>query len=285
MKKFLLLILMCFALTGCFEEANFSDDITYVTIYPVEYIADYLYSDYSEIESIYPNGINIKDYSLTEKQKSNYSKGNKFIYNGISNEVDLAVEFLNKNKDLEIIDSMKSMGYKYGIEELWLDPSQYLMMARNIKESLIDYENNIYTKESIEENYNELKIAISEIDVNLTMIGKNASYNNIIVANEVLKFLEKYNVNVVSLDENNSEYEKNYKTALTLASDEDILYLYKIKNFELSDSLNSLVNTYDLEVIEIDTMTNLTEEQRKNGENYITIMNDNIDKLKRELLK
>ena len=285
MKKFLLLILMCFALTGCFEEANFSDDITYVTIYPVEYIADYLYSDYSEIESIYPNGINIKDYSLTEKQKSNYSKGNKFIYNGISNEVDLAVEFLNKNKDLEIIDSMKSMAYKYGIEELWLDPSQYLMMARNIKESLIDYENNIYTKESIEENYNELKIAISEIDVNLTMIGKNASYNNIIVANEVLKFLEKYNVNVVSLDENNSEYEKNYKTALTLASDEDILYLYKIKNFELSDSLNSLVNTYDLEVIEIDTMTNLTEEQRKNGENYITIMNDNIDKLKRELLK
>ena len=285
MKKFLLLILMCFALTGCFEEANFSDDVTYVTIYPVEYIADYLYSDYSEIESIYPNGINIKDYSLTEKQKSNYSKGNKFIYNGISNEVDLAVEFLNKNKDLEIIDSMKSMAYKYGIEELWLDPSQYLMMARNIKESLIDYENNIYTKESIEENYDELKIAISEIDVNLTMIGKNASYNNIIVANEVLKFLEKYNVNVVSLDENNSEYEKNYKTALTLASDEDILYLYKIKNFELSDSLNSLVNTYDLEVIEIDTMTNLTEEQRKNGENYITIMNDNIDKLKRELLK
>ena len=285
MKKFLLLILMCFVLTGCFEEANFSDDITYVTIYPVEYIADYLYSDYSEIESIYPNGINIKDYSLTEKQKSNYSKGNKFIYNGISNEVDLAVEFLNKNKDLEIIDSMKSMAYKYGMEELWLDPSQYLMMARNIKESLIDYENNIYTKESIEENYNELKIAISEIDVNLTMIGKNASYNNIIVANEVLKFLEKYNVNVVSLDENNSEYEKNYKTALTLASDEDILYLYKIKNFELSDSLNSLVNTYDLEVIEIDTMTNLTEEQRKNGENYITIMNDNIDKLKRELLK
>ena len=32
-------------------------------------------------------------------------------------------------------------------------------------------------------------------------------------------------------------------------------------------------------------MVNLTEEQRKNGENYITIMNDNIDNLKKELLK
>ena len=285
MKKIILLIIMCFTLTGCFEGTNFGDNKTYVTIYPIEYIADYLYSDYSEIKSIYPNEINIEEYSLTEKQKNNYSKGNKFIYNGISNEVDLAVEFLNKNKNLEIIDTMKNMNYKYGIEELWLDPSHYLMMARNVKESLIDYEDNIYTKEKIEEKYGELKITISEIDVDLTMIGKNASYHNIIVANEVLSFLSKYNINVVSLDTNNSEYEKNYKTALTLASDEEVLYLYKLKGYELTDSLNSLVNTYDLEVIEIDDMVNLTEEQRKNGENYITIMNDNIDNLKKELLK
>ena len=285
MKKIVLLILMSLALTGCFEGTNFSDNKTYVTIYPIEYIADYLYSDYSEIKSIYPNGINIEEYSLTEKQKNNYSKGNKFIYNGISDEVDLAVDFLNKNKNLEIIDTMKNMNYKYGLEELWLDPSHYLMMARNVKESLIDYENNVYTKEKIEENYKELKIAISEIDVDLTMIGKNASYHNIIVANEVLSFLSKYNINVVSLDTENSNYEKNYKTALTLASDEDISYLYKLKGYELTDSLNSLVNTYDLEVIEIDDMVNLTEEQRKNSETYITIMNDNIDKLKRELLK
>ena len=101
----------------------------------------------------------------------------------------------------------------------------------------------------------------------------------------ILIFLSKYNINVVSLDTNNSEYEKNYKTALTLASDEEVLYLYKLKGYELTDSLNSLVNTYDLEVIEIDDMVNLTEEQRKNGENYITIMNDNIDNLKKELLK
>ena len=126
---------------------------------------------------------------------------------------------------------------------------------------------------------------LSEIDVDLTMIGKNASYHNVIVANEVLSFLSKYNINVVSLDTENSNYEKNYKTALTLASDEDISYLYKLKGYELTDSLNSLVNTYDLEVIEIDDMVNLTEEQRKNSETYITIMNDNIDKLKREHLK
>ena len=187
------------------------------------------------------------------------------------------------------------MNYKYGLEELWLDPSHYLMMARNVKESLIDYEDNVYTKEKIEQNYNDLKISISEIDVDLTMIGKNASHHNIVVANEVLSFLSKYNINVVSLskyninvvslDTENSNYEKNYKTALTLASDEDISYLYKLKGYELTDSLNSLVNTYDLEVIEIDDMVNLTEEQRKNSETYITIMNDNIDKLKRELLK
>ena len=285
MKKILFLILMSLSLTGCFENTNFNDDTTYATIYPIEYITDYLYSEYSEINSIYPNEVNIAEYSLTDKQKNNYSSANTFIYNGISSEVDLAVVFLNKNKDLEIIDAMKSMNYKYGLEELWLDPSHYLMMARNVKESLIDYEENIYTKEKIEEKYDELKIIISEIDVDLTMIGKNASYNNIVVANETLSFLSKYNINVISLDENNSNYDRNYTTASTLASDKDILYIYKLKGSELSDSINNLVNTYELEVIEIDTMTNLTEEQRKNGENYISIMNDNIDQLKRELLK
>ena len=285
MKKILFLILMSLSLTGCFENTNFNDDTTYATIYPIEYITDYLYSEYSEINSIYPNEVNIAEYSLTDKQKNNYSSANTFIYNGISSEVDLAVVFLNKNKDLEIIDAMKSMNYKYGLEELWLDPSHYLMMARNVKESLIDYEENVYTREKIEEKYDELKIIISEIDVDLTMIGKNASYNNIVVANETLSFLSKYNINVISLDENNSNYDRNYTTASTLASDKDILYIYKLKGSELSDSINNLVNTYELEVIEIDTMTNLTEEQRKNGENYISIMNDNIDQLKRELLK
>ena len=285
MKKILFLILMSLSLTGCFENSNFSDDITYVTIYPIEYISNYLYSDYSEINSIYPNEINIEEYSLTDKQKNNYSSANTFVYNGISNEVDLAVEFLNKNKELEIIDAMKSMNYKYGLEELWLDPSHYLMMARNVKESLIDYEENVYIKEDIDEKYKELKITISEMDVNLTMIGKNASHNHIVVANDVLSFLSKYNIEVVSLDSNNSNYDRNYKTASTLASDKDILYVYKLKGSQLSDSLNNLVDTYELEVIEIDTMINLTEDQRKNGENYVSIMNDNIDKLKRELLK
>ncbi len=285
MKKILFLILMSLSLTGCFENSNFSDDITYVTIYPIEYISNYLYSDYSEINSIYPNEINIEEYSLTDKQKNNYSSANTFVYNGISNEVDLAVEFLNKNKELEIIDAMKSMNYKYGLEELWLDPSHYLMMARNVKESLIDYEENVYIKEDIDEKYKELKITISEMDVNLTMIGKNASHNHIVVANDVLSFLSKYNIEVISLDSNNSNYDRNYKTASTLASDKDILYVYKLKGSQLSDSLNNLVDTYELEVIEIDTMINLTEDQRKNGENYVSIMNDNIDKLKRELLK
>lgn len=285
MKKILFLIFMSLSLTGCFENSNFSDDITYVTIYPIEYISNYLYSDYSEINSIYPNEINIEEYSLTDKQKNNYSSANTFVYNGISNEVDLAVEFLNKNKELEIIDAMKSMNYKYGLEELWLDPSHYLMMARNVKESLIDYEENVYIKEDIDEKYRELKITISEMDVNLTMIGKNASHNHIVVANDVLSFLSKYNIEVISLDSNNSNYDRNYKTASTLASDKDILYVYKLKGSQLSDSLNNLVDTYELEVIEIDTMINLTEDQRKNGENYVSIMNDNIDKLKRELLK
>ena len=39
----------------------------------------------------------------------------------------------------------------------------------------------------------------------------------------------------------------------------------------------------NLEIIELDTINNISTEDKKEGIDYITIMNDNIDKLKQEL--
>lgn len=285
-KLFILISLGMSIITGCFDNTKFTtSDITYTTTYPIEFITDKLYGEFSTIKSIYPNGISINEYNLTEKQKNNYALEKTFVYNGLNDEVKVAVDFLNINEDINIIDAMKNTSYNYAIEELWLDPSNYLMIARNVKESLIDYENNVYTKETISKNYEDLKIKISELDVELTMIGKNASYKNIVVANEALRYLSKYKINVLSLDEKNEEADKNLSNAKKLAEKDEIIYLYKFKNYKLPENIQSFVNTYDIEVIDFDTMENLTEEQRKEEENYITIMNSNIDNIKKELLK
>ena len=103
MKKFFVILLGVLLISGCsFNES--SENLTiYSTYYPIEFATSYMYKDYSTISSIYPSGADIESYSLTDKQKDIYSKGDLFVYAGVTKEVDLAVKFLNTNSELRII--------------------------------------------------------------------------------------------------------------------------------------------------------------------------------------
>ena len=90
--------------TGCLKRDNFEDVNIYTTVYPLEYITEKLYGEHSDIYSIYPNGVDINDYKLTDIQKQNYSKTNLFIFNGLSDERNYVSDFFKYNKKLKIID-------------------------------------------------------------------------------------------------------------------------------------------------------------------------------------
>ena len=55
------------------------------------------------------------------------------------------------NKNIKIIDTSMSMEYSNEVEELWLDPSNFLMLAQNIKNGLQEYINDPYLRKQIEE--------------------------------------------------------------------------------------------------------------------------------------
>lgn len=284
MKKIIICLLSILMLTGCFYDDDFSDKHTYTTIYPIEYITDSLYNKYSTVSSIYPNDTDLETYELTNKQNKKYASGDKFIY-GLSNEIQTAANFLNLNKNIQIIDAMRGMNYTYSPEELWMDPSNYLMMALNIKKGLLEYENNIYTKEEIENLYTDLKVNISELDVEYTLMGKNANSNYILASDNLFKYLEKYDINVLSLDPDNNDSSKAYSEAGKLINSGKIKYLYKIKGAILNEKIQQYANDRNLEVIDIDIAINLTEAQRSANENYITIMTNNLESYKKELFK
>ena len=58
---------------------------------------------------------------------------------------------------MQIIDVSYGLKYKYGIEELWLHPNNYLMLANTIKNDLEELSANKYTAEKIEKNYKQLE--------------------------------------------------------------------------------------------------------------------------------
>lgn len=283
MKKIVIFLIVLFSLTGCLKRDTMEGIDIYTTVYPLEYITNRLYGNNSNIKSIYPNGVDPFTYpSLTDKQLSDYSEASLYIFNGLSSEKDYVVPLFNNNKDLKIINASLSMKTSYGVEELWLDPSNFLQLTQNIRNGFEEYVSNYYLLEEIKENYESLKLDVSKLDANLTVIGTNADFDTIVVTDDLFLFLKKYNINVISLDKDTLN-NKTLNDVKSLISDGKISYIFARKDEVLDDVVNSLVNDYDIEVSYIHTLSNLTTEELNNGSTYLTIMNENIEKLKNEL--
>ena len=288
MKKIVnlfILFVLVFSLSGCLKRDNMEDISIYTTNYPSEYITQRLYGDYSDIKSIYPDGVNIKDYKLTNKQIEDYSKADLFIFNGISDEKDYVEKMRKDNGGLKIIDTTLSMEYTNGIEELWLDPSNFLMMAQNIKTGFGEYIDSYYLNNKIEENYEELKIEASNLDAKFKETVSNGNSKIIVASSNLFKYLEKYGITVYSLDESNTDVNAIYRQVLNLANEGSIKYIFTIANEKSNSTVQNLLDNTDLEAVEWHTLSILTEEERSENEDYFTLMNSNLELLKNELYK
>lgn len=280
-----ILAILVFSLTGCLKRDTMEDITIYTTNYPTEYITNRLYGEYSTINSIYPDGVNINNYKLTEKQTQDYSSADLFIFNGLSNEKDYVEPMRKINKDLKIIDTTLYMEYNNSIEELWLDPSNFLMMAQNIKSGFNEYIDSYYLNTQIEEKYEELKVEASNLDAKIKEVISNGNSTTIIASSNLFKYLEKYGVTVYSLDESNSDVNAIYNQAVNMINNGEIKYIFTIANEDSNSTVKKLTQNTKVETQEWNTISNLTEAQRTNNEDYFTIMNSNLELLKNELYK
>lgn len=288
MKKIIsitILLVLTLNLTGCIKRDSMEDITIYTTNYPTEYITNRLYGQYSTIYSIYPDGVNINDYKLTDKQIKDYSDSNLFIFNGLSNEKEYVTKMRQYNQKLKIIDTTLAMEYSNSIEQLWLDPSNFLMMAQNIKTGFKEYINNYYLNNNINENYEKLKIEASNLDAKIKEIVSNGSNKTIVVSDNVFKFLEKYGLTVYSLDEKNQDLDRTRKEVRRLINNGTIKYIFVKSNEDLNDTIQRLTKTTNVQVQKWHTLSNISEIERTENKDYFSIMNDNLELLKNELYK
>ena len=285
LKKGLLLGSVLFLLSGCFFKRDSMEDITiYTTSYPINYLVDYLYGNNAKIYSIFPTGVNIDEFEISDKKVKEYANSDLFVFNSLDIDRDYAVKLINKNEDLKLIDVSMGMNYDYDVHELWLNPYNYLMMAQNLKNSLNGYISNPYLTEEIENNYETLKYELSKLDATLKELAIEASYKTIVVDNDLFKFLEKYDIRVISLEENENLTEPIINEVKKLINDGDIKYIYSITN-ESNDTVNSLLDSYDIELVTINDMRSVDGGVTNTNDSYLIIMNNNIELLKKELLK
>lgn len=285
--KFLtIIVVMLLVLSGCTSESNKNVMTAYTSVYPVEYIMDNLYGDNVAIYSIYPDGTNYKKYKLTDKQLSDYSKGDLYIYNGIiQKEKDYAVSLINKNKKIKIIDASKGMSYTSDVAESWLNPANYLMMASNVKKGLEEYINENIEKKKIDDNYETLKLNLSLIDAELKSVANNANNKTIIVNDDVFKYLEKYGFTVISLEENGNLTDKVISEVKKLISNKKVSYIFIKDNEKENNTIKKFKDTYNIQTVSLNSLATLSASDRKDKKDYISIMRDNINSIKLEVNK
>lgn len=287
MKKIIIVFITLFFISGCslFKRDEMENISIITTNYTLEYVVNYLYGDNSLVSSIYPDGVDIDNYTFTEKQIKDYSKKDLFVYMGVTSDSDQAVTFLNNNNKIKIIDATYGMNYKYTVDELWLNPSNLLMITQNIKNGLGEYITSTYLLKNIDSLYDELKVKLSNLDAEYKTSIENAPEKTIVVNSDNLLFLEKYDLNVISLDENNTNYERNLALFKSYLRQETIKYLYIYENAPLTEEVKQTVEDNSVETLDIKNLKNITDEEREQNEDYFTIMYNNLEEIKKELYK
>ena len=290
-KKFLILALLIILITpGCSITKDSMEDITiYTTIYPIKYLLDSLYGDNATINSIYPSGVDTNDYELSDKKLEEYSKTDLFVFNSLDKDRDYAVKMINKNKNLKVIDVSLGITYVDDITELWLNPYNYLMMAQNTKDGLLEYIDNPYLITNsdgtgIEDKYETLKYNLSRLDADYKENINLAPYKTIVVDDDMFKFLEKYNLRVISLEDNDNLTDSTINEVKKLVNNGTIKYIYSSKD-ETNDVCKNIIDNYGIDLITLNTMETIDGGITNSNENYITIMNNNLDLLDKELYK
>ena len=280
--KFLFILVILFGLTGCFNNDSMENISISTSIYPIEYVVNVLYGEHSTINSIYPKDTEANNFEVTNVLLDQYKNSELFIFNGITNEKDHVRYLLKKNKDLKIIDVTSNMQYDYSIEELWLDPNNLLTIANNIQKGFKEYIKSAYLIKEIEEKYDNLKIELTNLDGKYYSTVKNASNTTIIVSDDAFLFLEKYGIKVISIDPDTVK-EKTLTDAKEAITNGICSHIYT-KYQQDEKEINDFISENGISKIELYTMTNLADVNVEKND-YITLMNQNLENLKIELYK
>ena len=112
---------------------------------------------------------------------------------------------------------------------------------------------------------------------------KNSDKKTILVQDDELTFLSKYGLTVYSLDEDTIT-DKIYSDSSKAIDDIGLKYIYILKDNKTNENVKKIMKEHSgLQILYIDPINNISTSDKNEGINYITIMNDNIDKLKQEL--
>ncbi|OKP84180.1 ABC transporter substrate-binding protein [Paenibacillus helianthi] len=277
------------------------------TFYPIYEFASEIGGDDINAINLLPVGVEPHDWTPRSQDIINTSKAQLFLYNGAglegwvpnflkSLDSDSKVQATQVSKGVDYIMSDEEDGHDHGGEgeaggevstdtlhtdpHTWVSPKSALIMAKNIKESLQSVDPS--HKDGYEERYNKLAERLETLDRKFTLELTKLPNHEIVVSHQAFAYLARdYGLTQHAIMGLSADAEPRSQDLLKLADlvkKKGIRYIF----FEelVSDKLaKTLAGEAGVSTMVLNPVEGLTEAQEKNGDNYFTLMEKNLQNL------
>ncbi|MGC5773440.1 metal ABC transporter solute-binding protein, Zn/Mn family [Paenibacillus pabuli] len=288
------------------------------SFYPVYAFTATIGGEDANVINLLPTGVEPHDWTPKSQDIVNTSKAQLFLYNGAGLEgwVPNFLKSLNSDTQVKSVAVSEGVtlltaegddghGHGHGEEEVddhsdehadetnaediadhhvdphtWVSPKSAMVMAENIKNSLIEVDP--AHKEGYEQRYNELRGKLETLDQHFTDELSSLPNKEIVVSHQAFGYLARdYGLTQHAIMGLSPDAEPTGQDIVKLAKmvkDEGIKYIF----FEelVSDKLaKTLASEAGVETMVLNPVEGLTKEQAANGDDYFTLMEKNLQNL------
>lgn len=289
-RLLLILLFTLFIFYGCQtfdEDRDESSLMIYTSIYPLAYLASEIAGEYASVQPVIPAGVDAHTYEPTSKDITTLARADAFIYIGgnmesfsstiaktLANEQVKLIE-MSEHEDLFLIDGEKSDD-----PHIWLDPLRMIQMGDIITEKLSEIAPDF--SEVFEENKKRLEENLHSLDESFRTMFAHKNNKEVIVSHAAYGYWEeRYGLDQIAISGLTSSDEPSQQELVKiakLAKEHDLQYIL-IPQTGTNRLATIMQEQLDAEVRTIHDLEVLTEEEIKNKENYMTLMERNIEVL------
>lgn len=291
MKKLLAVLilgLISVISAGCSSSSVQSDKPQiYTSFYAVYDFAKEIAGDKADIYNMVPSGTEPHDWEPTVQDMAKLNDADIVFYNGLGMEswVDKVKQSLSNTKFVQVSDGILT-NENASDPHVWLDPKNVEVICQNIFNTLceIDPGNKSLYNENLKNYLSELDNLDKSFRDTINTIPENN--RNIIVSHEAYSYLcSAYGLNQVPIDGISADSEPSPDKMMELINyiiDNKIKYVF-YEELVSPKTAHTLADETGTKLLPLNPFEGLTEEEIAKGENYISVMHENLKNIKTAL--
>ena len=302
MKKYLILcnLLLLVTLVGCGQTKKTAKTFNITTsFYPMYYFAKEIVKDKAEVTMITPTNTEPHDYEPSAKAIAKIENSSLFIYNSEAMETwvnsikktvtnDSTVTFVKASQGIPLEEEAHSESEKHHDHQheldphVWLDPMLAKKEVQTMTKAIIQKDEK--NKSYYEKNSQKLQERLDQLNQKFQRKAKQAKNKTFVTQHAAFGYLAKqYGLHqeaIAGIDPEQEPSPKELANIEKLVKKEKIRYIYT-EETSSSKVAQTVKNATGATLLTLNTLESVSKQEQKQGKNYFTIMEDNLNQLEK----